>query len=68
MEKVILNVSGMKCGGCESNVRDKLSAVAGVGAVAASHQDNTVTVEFDPGKTSVDVIKTVISGAGFVVS
>lgn len=67
MEKITLNVTGMKCGGCESNVKEKLSVVAGVAAVSASRKENSVKVEFDAAKTSVDEIKKVIAGAGFTV-
>ena len=68
MEKVTLNVTGMKCGGCETNVRGKLTAVDGVTAVSASHKDNIVSVEFDPQKTSLQAIKSIITDAGFSIS
>ncbi|MEN8259353.1 MAG: heavy-metal-associated domain-containing protein [Pseudomonadota bacterium] len=67
MEKVTLNVTGMKCGGCETNVREKLTAVNGVTEVSASHKDNIVTVDYDPEKTSIQVITNIITNAGFTV-
>lgn len=67
-ESIVLNVSGMKCGGCESNVTGKLEAVDGVLSVKASHKENEVIVEFDAEKTDVDAIKEVITGAGFTVT
>ena len=66
-ESVVLTVIGMKCGGCESNIFEKLSAIEGVLSVKASHKDNEVCVEFDAGKTSLDVIEDTIADAGFTV-
>lgn len=66
-QSVDLNVTGMKCGGCESNVSQKLQALDGVISVTASSKENNVTVEFDPAKTDVDSISTVITDAGFSV-
>lgn len=66
-ESVILNVSGMKCGGCENNVTGKLNALSGVIAVKAENKEKRVTVEFDPAQTNVSAIEQVITAAGFEV-
>jgi len=66
-ESVSLTVTGMKCGGCEANVTGKLQAIDGVLSVNASSKDNEVNVEFDAGKTSLDVITDAIAEAGFNV-
>ncbi len=66
-ETVTLNVTGMKCGGCESSVNEKVGAVDGVITVKPSHKENTVEVEFDQTKTTLDEIKQVIADAGFSV-
>lgn len=67
IESVSLNVIGMKCGGCEANVADKLRAIDGVVSVNASSKDNEVNVEFDAEKTNLDVITDTIVDAGFTV-
>lgn len=67
-ESVSLAVTGMKCGGCESNVKTKLSAIDGVLSVEAMSKENKVDVEYDAEKTSIDAISQVISEAGFVVA
>ena len=67
IETVSLPVTGMKCGGCESNVTDKLKAIAGVLSVKASSKDNEVNVEYDAEKTSVDIIKASIIDAGYTL-
>ena len=66
-EIVSINVSGMKCGGCENTVNTALSAIDGVFSVKASHQDKKVEVEFDPAKTDLDELEDAISDAGFTV-
>ncbi len=57
----------MKCGGCETNVTNKLKAVDGVLSVNASSKNKEVDVEFDTEKTSLDVITDAIIDAGFTV-
>ncbi len=66
-ESVSLNVSGMKCGGCESNVKTKLAEIDGVISVEAMNKENKVDVEFDSAKTNVEAISQAITDAGFVV-
>ena len=67
IESVVLTVMDMKCGGCETNITDKLEAINGVVSVKASAKDNEVSVEYDAEKTSLDTIKDAISDAGFTV-
>ena len=66
-ESVNLTVTGMKCGGCETNITTKLSALAGVIAVQAAHQQNSVVVEYDPQAISLDEIEDTITDVGFNV-
>ncbi|NOT12699.1 MAG: heavy-metal-associated domain-containing protein [Methylococcaceae bacterium] len=66
-ESVTIAVSGMKCGGCEANVINKLQALDGVLIVKASSKAKQVHVEFDTQKTNVDSIKTTITAAGYTV-
>lgn len=67
IESVSLNVSGMKCGGCETNVTSKLQAIEGVLSVNASNKEDKVTIEFETEKTSLTVIVDTIIKAGFTV-
>ncbi len=67
MASVELTVTGMKCGGCESNIKGKLEALTGVSGVEASFKENRVTVEFDESQTNTDEITDVITQAGFTV-
>lgn len=62
-----LTVTGMKCGGCETNVSGVLTALGGVSEVSASSKNNTVNITFDTEKMTLDVIKKAITDAGFTV-
>ncbi len=57
---VTLNVSGMKCGGCESNVTTRLSDIDGIINVNANHKEDLVNVEYDETTTNLDEIKQAI--------
>jgi copper chaperone len=67
IESVVLTVTDMKCGGCETNITGKLEAINGVMSVKASFKDKVVSVDYDAEKTSLDTIKGTITGAGFTV-
>jgi copper chaperone len=67
IESISLTVIGMKCGGCEANVKTNLNAIEGVLSVNASSKGNEVWVEFDTERTNPDVITKAIIAAGFTV-
>jgi len=66
-ESIELTVTGMKCGGCETNVKNKLGTIDGVLAVTASSKEKKVGVDYDAAKTDLEAIKTAIAEAGFSV-
>ncbi len=66
-ESLSLVVTGMKCGGCETNVKTKLGTIDGVLSVQAMNKENKVDVEFDAEKTNAEVISQAITDAGFIV-
>ena len=39
LESNVLTVTGMKCGGCETNIKEKLQAVEGVSSVTPSFKE-----------------------------
>lgn len=67
MEKIQIKVNGMTCGGCENSVKKALSAHAGVNEVAASHQQGTVDIGFDPARIQQAQLEQAIEDAGFDV-
>ena len=66
-ESATLKVTGMKCGGCEANVINKLKTVAGVESSTASSKNQEVQVEFDAGQTNIEAITKAITEAGYTV-
>lgn len=67
METTTLKVTGMKCGGCETNVNNKLKTLSGVEASVASSKDQEVKVEFDGALTDLKKISQAITEAGYTV-
>jgi copper chaperone len=68
MERLILQVTGMTCGGCENAVTRALSRLEGVSNVSASHAQNQVTVQYDAAKVDRAKIADAITRAGYQVS
>lgn len=65
MTNMILNVQGMTCGHCANSVE---GAVKNLGAVAkVDLASNSVTVDFDETKVSLEAIKESIEEQGYVV-
>lgn len=65
MTKATLNITGMKCGGCEKAVQEAIDAVPGVISSKASAKDGVLEVEFDETKTGLDAIKQVVKAKGY---
>lgn len=67
MEQIILNVDGIKCGVCETSIREKLEKIAGVGTVIADSNGNTVDITFDPTQTNIDALKQAVVDDGLEI-
>jgi|GEM_PF-220293 len=67
IESQTLTVTGMKCGGCETNVTEKLKVIPGVISVSASAKNNEVSIEYNNELTDIATLKTAILNAGFEV-
>jgi copper chaperone len=67
MEKVLIPVEGMTCGGCTSSVEKALGARDGISAVRASLEAANVEVEFDSAVIIQGQIEEAIRDAGFDV-
>lgn len=68
MENFVLQVDGMKCGGCESLVQNVLKAIEGVASVKADHIRKQVAVELDPSSVSIEKIKETLVEQGYSVT
>jgi copper chaperone len=67
MENLVLKVEGMTCGGCSGSVEKALGSQDGVKTVSASHEQDQVSVEFDPSIIALTSIEAAIVDAGFDV-
>jgi len=66
-QTVVLNVTGIKCGGCETAINKVLTALPGIVKAQASSQSHTVSVEFNPDQISLEAIQSAIAHAGYTV-
>ncbi len=66
-ESIVLTVTGMKCGGCESNAKTQLEALKGVISATPNHKEKQIEIEFEAKITTVEEISTVIKTAGYQV-
>lgn len=55
-EKIL--VANLKCGGCESTIKEKISEIDGVKSVLVNHDEDSVTVHHDGKALRADFTKT----------
>lgn len=67
MEKTIISVKGMSCEHCVNAVKSAVEGLDGVSNASVDLASNTVTVEFDGQKVTVDKIKAEIEEQGYDV-
>lgn len=65
MQNVVLNVKGMSCGHCVNSIEGALTTLGVKGRVDL--KNNSVTVEFDENKLTLDRIKETIEEQGYEV-
>lgn len=65
--RITLPVEGMTCEGCESVIKDAVTALDGVTSCVASHTEKVATVEYDPAKVEPGKLAEVIAGLGYKV-
>ena len=68
MQTEVLNISGMTCGGCTSEVTRALKAVSGVDDVNVSLSEGEATVNYDERQTSLDQLRLAVKSAGYGVA
>lgn len=67
MDKILIPVEGMTCGGCTSSVEKVLNGRDGVKSASASLEGANVEVEFDSTVIMQGQIENAIRDAGFDV-
>ena len=59
--KIVLNIEGMTCGGCESQINGVLNKTEGVISCNASYKDASVTIIYDKEVTDSEGLSKIIS-------
>jgi copper chaperone CopZ len=65
MKKESYLVEGMSCSGCERAIQKAVTSLPGVIKVQATAAESTVSVEYDPAKTSIGAIRDTIGKLGY---
>lgn len=65
--KMVLNVEGMTCEGCEKGIQNSLTKLPGIVSVKASHIAKTTIVDFDDTKISGVEIEKAIEESGYKI-
>lgn len=65
MNEIVLNITGMSCGGCVNSVQGVLTAVPGVNRVVVDLAAGTARIQFDSARTTVDALAQAVNAAGF---
>ncbi len=67
LQNLELQIEGMTCTGCEVNVNNAVSKVAGVLEVKSDYKTGKATVKFDDSKTTVNEIIGAVNATGYKV-
>jgi len=65
MSQAVIKVDGMACEHCVKAVKTAVGALEGVSTVEVDLEGGLVTVEYDPGRTSVGAMNTAIEDQGY---
>ena len=68
MEHIKLTVEGMSCGHCKNAVEKAVRGLPGVMTAEVDLAANSLTVDFDPDKTSLRDIKSAVEDAGYTIA
>ena len=63
-----MNVAGMTCGGCVSNVKRALMTLPGVEDVSVTLESGEVDVRFDEAKVSTKAMREALQASGYPVT
>ena len=65
MKKITVPVLEMSCAVCANNVENEVRSIPGVDSATVNFSTNTLTVSFDPKKTSLLQIKSAVQAIGY---
>jgi copper chaperone len=61
-----LIVNGMSCSHCENSIKKSVGALNGVDSLKVGLKGKKVTVEYDPAKVTLKIIKDTIEDQGYI--
>lgn len=65
MSKVVINIEGMTCNGCKTNIESGINELKGINQVAVSLENNQATVDYDENVLTLTQIEEAIEERGF---
>lgn len=67
IQSVKLDIKGMVCQSCETNINNSVNKIDGVIQIKTSFKKGVSVIEFDSTKTNINNIKEVIQSKGYVI-
>ena len=67
-DEVVLNITGMTCGGCSSKVKKALTKCPGVKDAEVDHKSGKAVVEVESGKAKTEELIESVEGLGYSVT
>ncbi len=68
MEKVIVDIAGMRCGACAVGIELALTKKKGIKSAKVSLNDRMAVVEYDPAIVAVSDIAKAVSDLGYIAT
>ena len=67
-QKLVLNIQGMTCSGCEAHVEHAAKEVDGIQKAKASYAEGKAEIEFDPAQTTPEKIIEAVKTTGYKIT
>ena len=67
-QKLVLDIKGMTCSGCEAHVEQAAKKVEGIRKAKASYAEGKAEIEFDPAKTNHEKIIEAVKTTGYKIT
>jgi copper chaperone len=68
MEKVILDIAGMRCGACAAGIELMLGKKKGIKNAKVSLDERTAIVEYDPAMATASDIAKAVNNFGYIAT
>lgn len=67
-QKLVLDIKGMTCAGCEAHVEQAANKVEGIQKAKASYAEGKAEIEFDPTRTNPEKIMDAVKTTGYKIT